>query len=245
MTGAAGAFVLTGMQLLAGTFAVMWVTMLLHRVIDRGHYRATTWVLVPLMAAVSLALPGVLRFVGLGLAAGAAAFLAAVYTKRPLLEGLTGGAASAAGVGALLGGSGGAIDLAHFANNVSGALLLGALTHAMVLGHWYLNQPRLPMGPLRWAVAVTLGALPLSLLFGIAVRARLLASNVPGGVLVFSAAGYWWTWSIVVILVVAFVTMVRATLKTRSTQSATGLLFVAMIPAIVAQFIMNLLVLGA
>src|SRR5262245_28945852 len=37
----------------------------------------------------------------------------------------------------------------QLAGNVSGGLLLGAVTTAMLLGHWYLNTPTMQIAPLR------------------------------------------------------------------------------------------------
>lgn len=52
---------------------------------------------------------------------------------------------------------------------ISGALTLGAVTDEMLLGHWYLVDPRLP----RWA----LKSLDTAAGFGLATDAALLVSN--------------------------------------------------------------------
>src|SRR5207244_39425 len=128
--GPAGAFVLVGLETFAGTFVLMWVTMLVWRVVDRGHYRAAAYCLVPLVAAISFALPRNLRTEGFVLAALMAAFLVAVYMQRPLLEVATGALASGLSVWLILqGGSrtcGGCTD--GIALAVAGTFFLGAVT---------------------------------------------------------------------------------------------------------------------
>jgi len=243
MRGPGGAFVLVGMEILAGTFVLMWVTMLVWRVVDRGHYRAGAWCIAPLVAAVSLALPRSLRTEGFVLAGLMAAFLAAVYSQRPTLEIGTGAAASLLSVWLILqGGSrgcGGCADGIALAG--AGTFFLGAVTHAMVLGHWYLNQPRLPIEPLKGATRIMLAALAAAAVAGVVTRGRLLRAVLPGLVAV-SASGYWWAWVLLIAGTVVLGLMVRATVWDRSTQSATGLLYIAMITAIGAQFLVSLLV---
>jgi hypothetical protein len=241
--GPAGAFVLVGLETLVGTFVLMWVTMLVWRAVDRGHYRAAAYCLVALVAALTFALPRDLRTEGLALAGLMAAFLVAVYTQRPLLELATGGLASALGIWLILqggsrtcGGCGDGVTLA-----VAGTFFLGAVTHAMVLGHWYLNQPRLPIEPLKGATWIMLASLGAAGLAGIATRGRLLRAVLPG-LVAFSASGYWWAWLLLLAGTVVLALMVRATVWARSTQSATGLLYIAMITAIGAQFLVSLLV---
>jgi hypothetical protein len=241
--GPAGAFVLVGFETLAGTFVLLWVTMLVWRVVDRGHYRAAAYCLIPLVVALSFALHGDLRTGGFVLAGLIAAFLLAVYTRRPLLEVVTGALASAVSVWLVLqGGSqscGGCPDGVFLA--AAGGFFLGAVTHAMVLGHWYLNQPRLPIEPLRGATRLMLASLAVAGVAGLATRGRLLRAVLPG-LVSFSASGYWWAWLLLLAGTAVLALMVRATVRDRSTQSATGLLYIAMLTAIGAQFLVSLLV---
>ena len=243
MRGPAGAFVLVGLETFAGTFVLMWITMLVWRVVDRGHYRAAVYVLVPLVVAISFALPRSLRTVGFVLAGLMLAFLVAVYNQRPLLEVGTGAAASLLSVWLILqGGSkacGGCSD--GIALAIVGAFFLGAVTHAMVLGHWYLNQPRLPIEPLKGATWIMLASFAAAAAAGVATRGRLLRAVLPG-LVAFSAGGYWWAWVLLLAGTAVLGLMVKATVWDRSTQSATGLLYIAMITAIGAQFLVSLLV---
>src|SRR5216683_548993 len=207
MRGPAGAFVLVGLETFAGTFVLMWITMLLWRVVDRGHYRAAAYCLVPLVAAISFALPRNLRTEGF------------VLAGSRTCGGCTDGIALA----------------------VAGTFFLGAVTHAMVLGHWYLNQPRLPIEPLKGATWIMLASFAAAGLAGILTRGRLLRAVLPG-LVAFSASGYWWAWVLLLAGTIVLGLMVRSTVWARSTQSATGLLYIAMITAIGAQFLVSLLV---
>jgi protein NrfD len=118
------------------------------------------------------------------------------------------------------------------ATDLTSALLLGAATAAMVLGHWYLVVLDLPISALRRLTILLIVALALrSLVLGVALvgpvhtgleDARLVAAGLwsPDGVfvwmrLLFGIAGpislLWFIWK---------------TVEIRSTQSATGILYV-------------------
>jgi hypothetical protein len=243
--GAYAAFLLEAIELCAGTFALMWISMLIFRAIDRGHFRATTWVLAPLMLAVSLGLPGRGKLFG-GVAAGLMAlFLAAVYSQRPLLEFVAGPAAAAGAIWTIVYASGEAcqgscgLEVAHA---LTGAFFLGAVSHAMILGHWYLNQPRLPIEPLKGATAIIFGSLIATMVAGVVTRSELLRATIKSNLFAVSATGFWWVWLLLVAGTAVLALMIRSTVWIRSTQSATGLLYIAMIPALGAQFLVNLLI---
>lgn len=245
MRGAAAAFILIALELLVGTFVLMFATRAVWRVVDRGHYRAATWVLFPLMLGLALTIPGRLRSHGLIAGALMAAFLAAVYSRRPLLEAVSGAAASAWGVWLLAESGLGACEPACAAGAVhalAGAFFLGAVTHGMTLGHWYLNQPRLPIDPLEGAARLGIASVAASLAVGVATRPMLLEGQVPGGILPVSPAGYWWSWLLLLAGTGVLALMARSTVRSRSTQSATGLLYIAMVVALGAQFVLTLLV---
>lgn len=246
MTGPAGAFLLAGLQVLIGTFAVMWSNLLVYRVVDRGHYRSATWVLFPLILGIAFLLPEDVLFHSLATALLAALFLAAIYSQRPGLEWSSGALASLLGAWLIVASTTNSCTAncgMTAIHALGGAFLLGALTHAMVLGHWYLNQPRLPMEPLRGATRLLLGSAFLMAGLGVATRSFLVQGAAPGSVIAFSSAGYWWTWLLLMAGVGVLGGMVSSTVRSRSTQSATGLLYVAIIPALVAQFVLNLLAL--
>jgi hypothetical protein len=134
-----------------------------------------------------------------------------------------------AGVGAVLASARSPLEAA---SDVSSALLLGSTTAAMILGHYYLVVVDLPTSALRRVVAVLLAALALRalVLAGVFFLARsggwheaaLITSGVfsPDGIfvwmrLLFGVAGP-----------VSLVYFVWKTVEMRSTQSATGILYV-------------------
>lgn len=247
MTGAATAFALTSLELLAGTFLVMLAGVVIWPAISRGHWRATTWVLFPLVAATALVLPSSIRTFTLAVAAGMLAFLLGVYSQRPLLEWITGGVAGALTASLLITAGLNScpetcvVGPAHL---LAGALFLGSATHGMALGHWYLNQPRLPLEPLLASTHMILIATVAPFAIGLITRPELVAASIPLGILMVSASGYWWAWVVLLVSLIPLALMIRSTVKSRSTQSATGLLYVAMIPAIGAQFLLTLLFLS-
>lgn len=112
-------------------------------IVGPGFARLSAAVLVLIGAAAAAAGAGVLGWLGAASALGAAL----VAKRRPVLVGLL----VVAGVLMLV---------AAFADSpvlpaVAGALFLGGITSEMMLGHWYLVDPRLP----RWALQVlVLGA---------------------------------------------------------------------------------------
>lgn len=243
MRGPAGAFLLVAIQTIAGTFILMWLTMLIYRFINRGYFRSTTWVLWPLMAAVSLLLPSDLKWVGLAVAGGYLLYLLAVYSQRPLLEWVTGGLGSAASVWLLIASgdrvcAGCALGVVHA---VAGLLMMGAVTHGMILGHWYLNQARLPIDPLRHATWLLFAALTISGAVGFATRSTLVRAAVPSGIIRFAGSSYWAAWLLLLVATFALGIMIRSTVQSRSTQSATGLLYIAIVTGLGAQFLLDLL----
>jgi protein NrfD len=141
-------------------------------------------------------------------------------------------AALAAGLGAVLLGTppGGRVLVG--ATDITSIVLLGAAAAAMILGHWYLVVLHLPISALRRMTALLLIGLVLRALVVVAALAgpahagyedaRLVASWLwsPDGVfvwmrLLFGIAGplslIWFIWK---------------TVEIRSTQSATGILYV-------------------
>lgn len=243
MRGPGGAFTLTSIQLLAGTVVFMWFTQLRWRIINRGYFRSTTWVLWPLMGALASVLPGGLRLMGAVATLGLVLFLAGVYSQRPLIEWTTGAAASIASVLLLVyAGRDSCADCPGVLHALTGGVFLGAATHGMVLGHWYLNQARLPLEPLKQAVIILALALGTALTTGLITGPGLRAGVIPSGILAVRAATYWWTWLLLVITTGVLSWMVWQTIKERATQSATGLLYIAIVTALGAQFIFDLLV---
>ena len=113
-----------------------------------------------------------------------------------------------------------------------GAAFLGAVTDAMLLGHWYLVQPGLTRGPLLELVRWT----------GYLWPVEVVAMLIPTGMFsVFSGSiddGYGgllgWFWVACAITTIALVFVTRAALRERyysAVMAATGLLYLAILTA--------------
>ena len=130
------------------------------------------------------------------------------------------------------GAAAGGPDALAVARTLAGALFLGAVSDAMLLGHWYLVQPGLGRGPLlelnRW-LALT-WPLEVGLLLWPTGMLSVLSGSVDdgwGGTL-----GWFWVACAVTTLVLTMVT--KAALKERAysaVMAATGLLYLAVLTA--------------
>ena len=117
---------------------------------------------------------------------------------------------------------------------LSGALLLGATAATMTLGHWYLVDTTLSIRPLAAGSALFLGAAGFRCLVALAAllaggaAALRLASPAD---LVYSTTALFFSFRAVTGLAapLALAFLIRSTTRIRSTQSATGLLYVALI----------------
>ena len=113
-----------------------------------------------------------------------------------------------------------------------GAAFLGAVSDAMLLGHWYLVQPGLPRGPLLELVRWTgrLWPFELAALLWPTGMVSVLAGTVDdgyGGLL-------GWFWLACTVASIALVAATRAALRERrysAVMSATGLLYLAILTA--------------
>ncbi len=134
----------------------------------------------------------------------------------------------AAGVADAHGGTG--TTLLSVARTVTGAAFLGAVTNAMLLGHWYLVQPGLPRTPLFelnnwiariWPVEVVFLLLPTGMFSVFSGR----IDDGYGGML-------GWFWIACAITTIALCAVTNAALKERSysaVMAATGLLYLAIL----------------
>ena len=137
----------------------------------------------------------------------------------------------AAGIDAAAGGSTGDAVLS-VARILAGAAFLGAVSDAMLLGHWYLVQPGLARGPL----------LELVRLVGLTWPFEVALLLVPTGMAsVWSGSiddGYngmlGWFWIACAVTTIGLVFVTRAALKERyysAVMAATGLLYLAILTA--------------
>lgn len=116
---------------------------------------------------------------------------------------------------------------------VSSGLTLGFPLAAMLLGHWYLNAPGMELGPLRRlilaaAVVVVGNMVVVGAGFAGEIGCR---PTVPLDWLLFILM----RWSFGLVGVLALLWMAWETLKVPNTQSATGILYVAVIGVFVGE----------
>ena len=115
-----------------------------------------------------------------------------------------------------------------------GAAFLGAITDAMLLGHWYLVQPGLARGPLLelvrwtqriWPVEVLVMIVPLSA--GMLAVLNGSIDDEYGGIL-------GWMWLTCAVTTLGLLVVTRAALRERqysAVMAATGLLYLAILTA--------------
>lgn len=122
---------------------------------------------------------------------------------------------------------------------VAGGLLLGVTMAAMLLGHWYLNAPGMPLAPLKWLVLALAGAVALrSLACGAGLGLELAAS---GGLSLTSWLFVALRWLGGLVASGVLTLMTWQTLKVPNTQSATGILYVGVISAFLGELTSQLL----
>jgi hypothetical protein len=127
---------------------------------------------------------------------------------------------------------------------VFGALLsglgVGLTVHAMLLGHWYLNAPGMSVAALRRAIDQALAAGAACLLVALVAEApRLVASWRTADAATLALAALRWLAGLVGLPVL--LVMARQTLDIPNTQSATGILYVACLAAILGGLTAQLL----
>ncbi|MFW2382676.1 MAG: hypothetical protein ACN4GZ_13025 [Acidimicrobiales bacterium] len=118
------------------------------------------------------------------------------------------------------------------ARMIAGAALLGVVTDAMLLGHWYLVQPGMSREPLnelvRWTAVLWL---PHTVLFLVPTgMISALDGTIQDGY--DGMLGYFWVGCVIATIALVFITM--AALKERqysAVMAATGLLYLAILTA--------------
>jgi hypothetical protein len=110
---------------------------------------------------------------------------------------------------------------------LTSGLLLGVTMAAMLLGHWYLNTPTMQLRPLKGLVVLMGGAVLLRAgLCAVGLGLTLTATGMPDTPEMLFLALRWLA-GLLGVLGLAFMTW--QTLKIPNTQSATGILYVAVI----------------
>ena len=110
---------------------------------------------------------------------------------------------------------------------VSGSLLLGTTFAAMLLGHWYLNSPTMKLEPIRWLIILlTIALVSRTVLSAAGFFVHFRNGDLTGG---FTWAGLAMRWLAGLVGLGGMTWMTWQTLKIPNTQSATGILYVALI----------------
>lgn len=163
-----------------------------------------------------------------------AALVLSVARRREALSPHVDLVAPAAGVVGLVaaGLAAGGQPVVALARTLVGAAFLGAVTDAMLLGHWYLVQPGLPRRHLEelvswvgrvWPLEVVTLLLPTGML-------AVFAGEVDDG----WGGQLGWFWAVCAMTTILLVVVTRAALKERSysaVMAATGLLYLAILTA--------------
>jgi hypothetical protein len=123
--------------------------------------------------------------------------------------------------------------LLHRLAPVSSGLLLGITMASMLLGHWYLNTPTMELKPLRRLIlALGVAVTVQTILAAVGLGAELLNNETtPLSWILFVLLR--WTFGLVGVAAMAW--MAWQTLKIPNTQSATGILYVAVIGTFVGE----------
>jgi hypothetical protein len=119
-------------------------------------------------------------------------------------------------------------------NSLLSAGLMGFCMAAMLLGHWYLTQPKMPIEELKRVTLVFIVLVFIRFCIGTAVAVELLWGKsetelyrylLSGGIGTFVLMR--WAWGLLGPLALSY--FIWNTVKIRSTQSATGILYVAVL----------------
>ena len=131
----------------------------------------------------------------------------------------------------------------HIADRVTGGLLLGLVTTAMLLGHWYLNSPTMKLAPLqRLVVLLAAAVIARALVCGGGTALEFMQQTTRQD----SELTTWWVfialrWLAGIVGVLGLARLTWLTLKIPNTQSATGLLYAAVILAFIGELTSQLL----
>lgn len=124
-------------------------------------------------------------------------------------------------------------------------LVTGLTVHAMLLGHWYLNAPGMRVDVLRRMIDVALVAWGVQLVVALAWVGLAGATNasVSGGPTTLALVSLRWLAGLAGLPVLLWLS--RKTLDIPNTQSATGILYVACLAAILGELTAQLLAVAA
>jgi hypothetical protein len=222
-------------------------------VVRRGHFRIVAWAGVVLGGLAALASGADVPLVAAVFLALVVAYLVVQYaaTDRPGV--VTGYGATCVGA-VMLAVAAGLISGWPYALAVvellSGAVLLGAVTNGMLLGHWYLNQPGLKPWALARLTTLSLIGTAASGMAGAAGAVLLMGASTEGAAFGFGAGeelapAFFFIWLLLVAFTGVVVWMAHRCTRIRSIQSATGLMYIAILTAGVAEFLVRYLMVHA
>ncbi len=126
---------------------------------------------------------------------------------------------------------------------ISGGMLLGLITTAMLLGHWYLNTPTMRLDPLKRLLLMLVAAIVIRMaisgLGSIIEGTRLNATSegIPRSWLLFVSLR--WFAGLILPLLLTYLTW--QTLKIPNTQSATGILYAGVILVFIGELCAQML----
>jgi hypothetical protein len=218
-------------------------------IVPAGFFRVNLLVVLGLATAASLVARGVAGTSLVWMLAAAAALVAWLGSVAWLGERRQAGlwfcgatalllAAAAALVATTPGGepgTGAAVTAAGAA--LLSGLVSGLAVHAMLLGHWYLNAPGMRVDALRRVIDFALAAWGLQLAWS---GVSLATGGWPGGGATATALlSLRWLAGLVGLPIL--LVMARKTLDIPNTQSATGILYVACLAAILGELTAQLL----
>ncbi|HVT45607.1 MAG TPA: hypothetical protein VMT00_14605 [Thermoanaerobaculia bacterium] len=130
--------------------------------------------------------------------------------------------------------------LLSIAGAISSSALLGSVTLAMLLGHWYLVVRGMAIDPLARLTVVALGAMILKLLVVGSSIGLLVPEGLERGTdlhrLLFREGIFFWMrvgWGL--LAPPALYPMIRGTVKLHSTMAATGILYVAVVAVVIGE----------
>ena len=228
-------------------------------VIRRGHFRITGPGILILSLFGSLALRGassstVTGGLALVFEVMCAGYLLAQYVRSDVVGVVVGTGAAVVGVVTLIAAADQIAGWPQYlaaAELVIGAALLGGVTNGMMLGHWYLNQPGLKPWALGRLTDLSVVATAAAAIAGAVAVQRLAGASTSGAALGLPSfggsfgVGFFVVWAALIVFTGAVVLAARRCIQIRSIQSATGLYYVALLTAGVAEFLVRYLMVNA
>ncbi len=118
------------------------------------------------------------------------------------------------------------------ASRLASGFLLGAVLCSMLLGHYYLTAPAMTIEPLKRTITLIawgLGARVVLAAIGLAIVRAGLSAQIPRASEVDATVLYLGRWGMGFLAAGIATCMTWKTARIRSTQSATGILYIAMI----------------